>query len=102
MVRWSAEDRSFIVRAPALEGCVTHGATIEEALKAGLEAVELWLTETIERGEAVPPPPRLNASGKITVRMPTSLHERLAEAAERDGVSINQWVVSRLWRGLDS
>ncbi|MBI2377861.1 MAG: toxin-antitoxin system HicB family antitoxin [Deltaproteobacteria bacterium] len=101
VVRWSQEDQAFLVRAPALTGCITHGATLEEALRSGLEAVELWLDEAIEHGDPIPPT-RPALSGKMTIRMPPSLHERVAEAAERDGVSLNQWVVSRLWRGIDA
>lgn len=35
-------------------------------------------------------------SGKLLVRMPKSLHRRLAETAEREGVSLNQYIVSLL------
>ena len=38
-------------------------------------------------------------SGKFNVRIPRSLHHLLADAAERDGVSLNQYVVTLLARG---
>jgi len=52
------------------------------------------LQEYSERGETVPQPRILDQeySGKFVVRMPKSLHRALAEAAEQDGVSLNQLV----------
>ena len=35
-------------------------------------------------------------SGKFLVRLPVSFHERLAARAERDGVSLNQYVLMLL------
>ncbi|BDI19664.1 hypothetical protein ANSO36C_54660 [Nostoc cf. commune SO-36] len=35
-------------------------------------------------------------SGKLLVRIPKSLHRRLAETSEREGVSLNQYIVSLL------
>ena len=34
--------------------------------------------------------------------MPKSLHERLARQAEREGVSLNQWLVTLLAQGSGS
>jgi len=84
-----------LAEAPALEGCTTHGGTPEEALSKGREVVALWLEEAVERGDNVPPPASA-LSGKLTLRMPPSLHQRIALSAERDHVSVNQWIVTRL------
>lgn len=35
-------------------------------------------------------------SGKLLVRMPATLHDELAHAAEAEGVSLNQWITSAL------
>lgn len=35
-------------------------------------------------------------SGKLLVRMPASLHDELAHAAEREGVSLNQFITGVL------
>jgi hypothetical protein len=45
-------------------------------------------------------------SGKLLVRMPATLHDELAHAAEAEGVSLNQWITSALasavgWRTGD-
>jgi hypothetical protein len=39
-------------------------------------------------------------SGRLLLRMPRALHGELAQAAEREGVSLNRLIVSRLSRSL--
>ena len=77
--------------------CVAQGDTPTEALEQ-LERVALsWLAACLEQGTAVPPPreePR--ASGRFALRMPRSLHAQVVGAAERDGVSVNQFIVHTL------
>jgi antitoxin HicB len=91
------EEGGFFVRIPDLPGCMTQGETIEEALANIKEAKELWLEEMVESGLPIPEPAGdREHSGRFVVRMPRSLHERLAQESEREGVSLNQYVVSRL------
>ncbi len=60
------------------------------------------LTEktTAASGDAVEAKPGQEAgarhSGKLLVRMPATLHDELAHAAEAEGVSLNQWITSAL------
>ncbi|WP_042226876.1 toxin-antitoxin system HicB family antitoxin, partial [Paenibacillus popilliae] len=37
-------------------------------------------------------------SGKFNVRIPKTLHRQLAEQSEREGVSLNQYVLYKLSR----
>jgi hypothetical protein len=39
-------------------------------------------------------------SGRLLLRMPRALHGELARAAEREGVSLNRLIVTRLSRSL--
>jgi len=39
-------------------------------------------------------------SGRLLLRMPRALHGDLAQAAEREGVSLNRLIVTRLSRSL--
>jgi 16S rRNA C1402 (ribose-2'-O) methylase RsmI len=39
-------------------------------------------------------------SGRLLLRMPRALHGELAQAAEREGVSLNRLIVTRLSRSL--
>jgi antitoxin HicB len=100
VVRWSDEDRCFLAWAPALPGCITHGETPEAAARSGLEAMALWIEDADRRGDPLPRPVR-RLSGKMTLRLPTSMHASIADAAERDGVSLNQWIVTKLASQLE-
>jgi predicted RNase H-like HicB family nuclease len=95
LVYWSEEDGCHLAEVPALQGCVTHGDSAEAALHEVLSAAQLWLDDAVRHKERVPlPQPR--RSGKLTLRLPISLHQNIARAAEVDGVSLNQWVVAKL------
>jgi predicted RNase H-like HicB family nuclease len=49
------EDGMFVVTCPALPGCVSQGASREEAIAKTREAIELYLESLREHGKAVPP-----------------------------------------------
>ncbi len=84
-------------RAVELPGCVTQGDTEEEALKMIREAMRLWIEVAMEDGDPIPLPHQQHSySGRISLRMPKSLHEQVARAAELEGVSINQFIVTTL------
>ena len=52
-----------------------------------------------ESGAEIPAPSHSpEYSGKFNLRIPKSLHARLAAAAQREGVSLNQYVVHLLSR----
>ncbi len=39
VIAWSEPDHAFVVRVPELVGCVTHGATYEEAVAQAQDAI---------------------------------------------------------------
>jgi len=103
-VFWSDEDEGFIAVAPDLPGCSAFGSTHEEAVRELQSAIAAWVAAAEAAGNAVPHPskPALDAdvSGKYLLRMPKSLHYGLAQAAKREGVSLNQHMVFLLTQGL--
>jgi antitoxin HicB len=92
---WSEEDRCYVVTLPAWQNARTHGATPDEAVRNGREVLTLLIDSAIKHREPIPAPER-RYSGALRVRLPVSLHGRLAREAEREGVSLNQWIVSKL------
>lgn len=44
----------FTVSVPALPGCITYGEDVDEAISMAREAIELYIQELRERGEAIP------------------------------------------------
>jgi antitoxin HicB len=95
VLQWSAEDQCYIVTLPAWRNARTHGATPEEAVRNAREVLTLLIESALRHGEPIPAPERRH-SGNLRLRLPTSLHGRLAREAEREGVSLNQWIVSKL------
>jgi predicted RNase H-like HicB family nuclease len=56
VIQWSDEDRAYIVTVPELPGCRTHGASYEEAVAMGRDAIESWITARQASGRPIPPP----------------------------------------------
>ncbi len=53
---WDPEDRIFVVTVPELPGCMTHGATYEEAAARAREAIASWVGAARDHGDPLPPP----------------------------------------------
>ena len=87
----------YFTTVQELDGCMSDGSTIEEAYANIREAMEGWIETKLEAGLSVPIPIDTNKySGKFVVRLPKTLHRRLAIEAEREGVSLNQFAVYKL------
>lgn len=104
-VFWSDEDEGFIALCSDLPGCSAFGETQEEALAELQDAIASWKTAKAAAGGSIPapsvPPAALQHSGKLLVRMPKTLHQRLAGLAEAESVSLNLYVVSLLSSTLE-
>lgn len=93
------DDGSYFVKVKELEGCMSVGETRADALAMIEDAMREWLAVAIEDGIEIPLPLAMQAdrySGKFPLRLPKSLHRKLAEGAEQDGVSLNQYLVMLL------
>jgi antitoxin HicB len=92
-----APEGGYFVQIESLPGCYSQGETIEEALKMIEDARKLWLESMYEDGNDIPlPEGEHEYSGKFIVRIPKRLHRQLDRLAEKEGVSLNQYVVSAL------
>jgi predicted RNase H-like HicB family nuclease len=90
-------DEGWFARVRELPGCMSQGETADDAVANIQEAMHLWLEVSLEQGDAIPEPRSEEAySGKFVVRVPRSLHRDLAETAEREGVSLNQYINTAL------
>ncbi len=78
-------------------GCIATGDTPAETLDTLEEVATEWLDAALMRGQTIPEPvENTEFSGRLVVRMPKSLHKKAARIAERDGVSLNQFIVMSL------
>jgi len=91
------ESGGFFAKIEELPGCMSQGKTMEEAIRNIEEAKRIWLKAALERKIEIPLPDSMREySGKFLVRLPVSLHKRIAKLAKKEGVSINQMVLSLL------
>ena len=91
----------WFVRVKELRGCTSQGDSAEEALVMIRDAMAAWLEVSLEKGLPIPEPqPDEEYSGKFVVRVPRSLHRALAERAEREGASLNQYINVALARAV--
>ena len=97
------DEVEWIAEIPDLPGCIGAGDTPEEALAMLKEAYRAWIAVAAEDNRPIPEPTKLyNAeySGKFTLRLPKSLHRELAIQAEEEGVSLNQYILYLITKGM--
>lgn len=93
------EEGGFTAYYPELPGCATCGETAESALLNAIDAKRVWLAAALEEGISIAEPsagteePLESFSGQFKLRMPRSLHRKLASQARREGTSMNQYCV---------
>lgn len=86
-----------------LQGCMTEADSYDEAIRQIHDAMHVWLSDAVESGHPIPEPKgEEEFSGKFSVRLPKSLHRDLVDRAEREGVSLNQYITSVLSRAAGS
>ncbi len=91
------DDEYWFAEILDLPGCMADGANPNQAMENLEDAKRLWIETQIEDGYEVPEPTQTHEySGKFLLRMPKSLHYRLSIQAKREGVSLNQYVISLL------
>jgi predicted RNase H-like HicB family nuclease len=97
IVRQPGATGGWAATVAELPGCVAWGATQVEAVTAIDEAISAWIAEATANGREIPKPrAAASHSGRLLVRMPQSLHADLSRAAEREEVSLNQFITSVL------
>jgi predicted HicB family RNase H-like nuclease len=87
----------FYGRILELDGCQSNADTLEDLYEGLNEAMEGYLEVKLENKLAIPLPDTSEAySGRFNVRLPKSLHHRLAVEASKEGISLNQLVLYKL------
>ena len=101
-VFWSEEDAGFIAEVRDLPGCSAWGASEVDATKEAQQAIAAWLKAAKLARREIPKPsitqPIENYSGKFILRLPKTLHARLAREAKTEGISLNQHALYKLAR----
>jgi predicted RNase H-like HicB family nuclease len=97
LVRDETGDAEWLASVDALSGCTARGATPNEALERASAAMDEWLESAKREGKEVPEPKTSQShSGRLLLRMPQTLHAELSRTAERENVSLNQFITDAL------
>ena len=96
-IEWSEDDKIHIARCLEFPSLATHGDTAEEALHEIEKVVEETIKWMKEDNEQIPEPLGLKKfKGNLTLRVPPEIHRELAIKSAEEGVSINQFILSKL------
>jgi predicted HicB family RNase H-like nuclease len=96
-IEWSEEDQLFLAKCLELPGLSAHGKTNEEALKEIKFVVSESVKWLVEDKKDVPKPLGLKKyKGKLTLRIPPEIHRKLAIKSAEEGISVNQYILSKL------
>ena len=95
------ENPGWVAKVRELPGCITQADNFEELEGLLLDAMRSWIEVALEDGIIFPEPCREDDySGKFVVRLPKSLHRELVEFPEKEGVSLNTWVIHTLAKSV--
>jgi len=102
-IETDAHTTEWAAEFPDLPGCVGAGDTAEEAVAMAMAAKKAWIETALEEGRKIPKPRNIdeyNFSGKFTLRLPKTLHKELTLQAEEEEVSLNQYLLYLITKGL--
>ena len=88
----------FEARVKELPDVCEFAESAQEAYDLAIDTIETAAAMFAETGRPFPRPasPQDQFSGRVTLRLPKSLHRALASAAQDEGVSLNQHLVMAL------
>jgi predicted HicB family RNase H-like nuclease len=96
-VEWSGEDKVHIARCLEFPSLAAHGDTAGKALSEIEKVVDESIRWLEEENEPVPEPFGLKTyRGNLTVRVPPELHKRLVIQSAEEGISLNQYILSKI------
>ncbi len=94
------EEDGYWVEFPDLNGCVTEGNTIEEAMSMAQEALGLWLVSQMEMGNELPTPSAItdiHADGGIVTYVSTDV-----DAYRRDTKAVKKMLSIPAWMAKEA
>ncbi len=98
-IEYSDTDACFVGHIAGIKDIVGfHGESVSELREAFKEAVDDYLETCKKIGKS----PQKSYSGRLMLRIPSKVHGAIAQAAEANGKSINQWATELLEKGTYS
>jgi predicted RNase H-like HicB family nuclease len=91
------EEGGYSAEILEFPGCIAEGETPDEAITSLEQAAHSWIEAALSQGQEIPAPyMNQGYSGKIALRLPRGLHRQAARLAARDGISLNQFLLSAI------
>ena len=95
------QEGGYVLSYPDLPGCLTCAENIDELIKNGEDAKREWLKVAIEDNVSIIEPINNEKfTGQLRLRMPKSLHKRIATNAKNEGISMNQYIIYLLSKSV--
>ena len=96
------EGGGWLVTWPDLPGCMSDGATPEDAIRNGREAFAAWMAVRRKDLKQAAPKPSVRAGkpARFVLRTPKSMHAKLVAQAQNEGVSLNTLVTAMIAENL--
>lgn len=96
-VRILKSDTGYFAEILDLPGCMTFCEEFDQLNEMIEDAKKTWFEMSIEDNTEISEPRKdRNFSGKFLLRLPKSLHGKLSNQAEEEGVSLNQHILNLL------
>jgi predicted RNase H-like HicB family nuclease len=96
-VEWSEDDNAHIARCLEFPSLMAHGNTPGKALAEIEKVVGESINWLVEEKEPIPEPFGLKQfKGNLTLRVPTEIHRKLIIKSAEEGVSVNQYILSKI------
>jgi predicted HicB family RNase H-like nuclease len=91
-------EECFEARIAEFPDICEYGDSFDEAYNLAIDSIETSALLLQEQGKSIPTPiiPADNYSGRVTLRLPKSLHRALVHAADNEGISLNQHLTNVL------
>ena len=87
----------WVAQVEELADCTSRAETAELAASGIQQAMSDWIREALHEGRDIPEPKPVDEhSGRLLLRMPRTLHAELTRVAEREGISLNQFITDAL------
>ncbi len=91
------ESGTYSAEIDEFPGCIAQGDTAKEAYEKLEEVAKSWIGAALDLGQEIPPPSTVqDYSGKFALRLPKSIHRQASLVADKEGTSLNQFIVFTL------
>ena len=89
-ITYNKRDKSYLVEFPDLEGCLSEGSTMDEALNNAKEALTGYLSSLFERGIKIPVASKKKGQNIYKIEPETEVATPIMLRRIRDELKLNQ------------